>query len=160
MKNELVWEYNAALKMLLDTVVKCPDELWESVEYENAFWRIAYHALFYTALYLSESPDKFVPWDKHILNYNSLDTVTHDQQPIIINAVYLKNDIIDYAGCISDSLENMVSDKNNNEQCGFSWIRMNRLQLHLYNIRHLQHHVGQLTERLHRAGIKGIKWER
>lgn len=37
---------------------------------------------------------------------------------------------------------------------------MNRLQLHLYNIRHLQHHVGQLTERLHQAGIKGIKWER
>lgn len=160
MKNELVSQYKAAVKMLLDTIEKCPDGLWESIEFENAFWRIAYHALFYTSLYLSESADKFVPWDKHMPNYNSLGTVTHDQEPIIINVVYSKNDIIDYAIRISDSLENMVSDKNNDEQCGFYWIPMNRLQLHLYNIRHLQHHVGQLTERLHQAGIQGIKWER
>lgn len=159
MKNELVSEYKAALKMLLDTVKKCPDDLWESVEYENAFWRIAYHALFYTSFYLSQSPDKFVPWDKHIHNYNGLGTVTYDQQPIIINVIYSKNDLIDYAGDIWNDLENKVSEENMDQPCGFSWIPMNRLQLHLYNIRHLQHHVGQMTERLHQKGIKGINWE-
>jgi hypothetical protein len=31
---------------------------------------------------------------------------------------------------------------------GFDWLPFNRFELHLYNMRHLQHHTGQLTERL------------
>jgi hypothetical protein len=58
MKNELVSQYRSSIKMLMDTVEKCPDSLWDDATYENAYWRIVYHALFYTSLYLTGSEDK------------------------------------------------------------------------------------------------------
>jgi len=45
--------------MLTDTIKRCPDELWENNEYENTYWRIVYHTLYYASLYLE--PDKFSP---------------------------------------------------------------------------------------------------
>jgi uncharacterized damage-inducible protein DinB len=33
---------------------------------------------------------------------------------------------------------------------GFEWIKFSRGELHLYNIRHLQHHAGQLSACLRR----------
>ena len=35
---------------------------------------------------------------------------------------------------------------------------MTTAELHLYSIRHIQHHIGQLIERLHQAGIQGFPW--
>jgi uncharacterized damage-inducible protein DinB len=45
------------------------------------------------------------------------------------------------------------------EKSGFDWLPTNRMELHLYNIRHIQHHTGQLVERLRQNGVKGIRWE-
>jgi hypothetical protein len=160
MKTEIISQYKAALKMLVDVIVKCPDSLWANGQHKNAYWRIVYHSLFYTALYLADGPAEFRPWHKHRPNYNCLGTVTHDNLPIVIKESYLKPDMIDYANNIILNLDDAVSDVNYSERTGFDWIPMNRLQLHLYNIRHIQHHTGQLTERLHQAGIKGITWER
>ena len=41
---------------------------------------------------------------------------------------------------------------------GFHWLKFSRLELHVYNIRHLQHHVGQLNAALRRHQAEGIKW--
>jgi hypothetical protein len=160
MKAEIISQYRAVLKMLTDVIVKCPDDLWASCEHENAYWRIVYHSLFYTAFYLSDGPDKFIPWPKHLPNYNCLGIITHDGITIFIGEIYTKPDMIDYANYITSNLNDAVAEIKFSEPAGFDWIPMNRLQLHLYNIRHIQHHTGQLTERLHQAGIKGITWER
>jgi hypothetical protein len=41
---------------------------------------------------------------------------------------------------------------------GFYWIPMNKLELQFYNIRHLQHHTGELCERLGKTGAVEIGW--
>ncbi|WP_184542192.1 hypothetical protein [Mucilaginibacter sp. FT3.2] len=160
MKAELIAQYKAGLKMLADVVEKCPGSLWANNEYESAYWRIAYHALFYTSFYLAGSPDVFIPWEKHRLNYNFMGPVAHDNQPIVVTDIYTKAEILAYTETIANSLESQVEDTKYNELCGFNWVPLSRFGLHLYTIRHLQHHVGQLTERLHQVGIKGVKWER
>jgi len=160
MKSDIISQYKAALAMLMDTIEKCPDDLWFSDRYANACWRIAYHAVFYTALYLSKSPGDFKPWPYHRFNYNYLGDKSHDGQLIVITEKYTKGQVIDYAKSVVNDLENLVDDQGLEERCGFEWIPLSRLGLHFYNIRHLQHHTGQLTERLHSVGISGIKWER
>jgi hypothetical protein len=41
---------------------------------------------------------------------------------------------------------------------GFSWYRMSKLEHQLLNLRHIQHHTGQLADRLRRETNKGIAW--
>src|SRR4051794_29953445 len=54
-------QYHASLEMLRDTIHRCPDALWTSGDYLNPFWRIAYHALYYTHFYLQPTADSFRP---------------------------------------------------------------------------------------------------
>src|SRR5437773_2146517 len=37
---------------------------------------------------------------------------------------------------------------------GHGRLKFSRLELHLYNVRHIQHHTGQLTAFLRRVGVK------
>ncbi|MDP9079872.1 MAG: hypothetical protein M3O71_20785 [Bacteroidota bacterium] len=160
MKSILISQYQASLKMILKTIEKCPDDLWENNTYENAYWRIVYHSLFYTALYLSESDDTFIPWTRHIFNCNVLGAVDHGNNPIVIKAAYSKTDMISYADSILNNLDELVVNLDTSGNSGFEWLPMSKMQLHIYNIRHLQHHVGQLVERLHQNGVTGIHWVR
>ncbi len=96
-------------------------------------------------------------WDKHILNYNTLGSLTYDNQCVVISTVYSKDELAAYATMIIDGLETMVIE-NYDPESGFAWIKLNKFELHLYNIRHIQHHTGQLIEQLHQNGISGINW--
>ena len=58
-------QYHAALAMLKQSIELCPGELWESDDYTNAHWQVAYHALFFTHLYLQRDEAAFQPWDRH-----------------------------------------------------------------------------------------------
>ena len=58
-------QYHASLAMLRETIERCPDALWTSGDYLNPFWRIAYHALYYTHFYLQPNADSFRPWEYH-----------------------------------------------------------------------------------------------
>ena len=160
MKTEIIAQYQASLKMLMDTITKCPDDVWVDETYENAYWRIVYHALFYTAFYLSPKEELFVHWPKHIADYENLGALNDDNLPIVITGIYSKAEMLGYSEDIINSLDRFISDTDDKKESGFDWLRINKLQMHLYNIRHTQHHVGQLIERLHQRGIKGINWVR
>ena len=41
---------------------------------------------------------------------------------------------------------------------GFHWLPFDKLELQFYNIRHIQHHVGELYERLAAAGGAEVGW--
>ena len=159
MKKEIVSQYHAALKMLLHVIEKCPDASWNDDKYENAFWRLVYHALYYTDLYLAKNPESFNPWEKYIENYHYLGKVTRDKKPLILKEIYSKSEMLDYTEAIYNKCKKSVQDTDLEGPSGFPWLSMNKLELQLYNIRHLQHHIGQLIERLHQEDIRGIKWE-
>lgn len=45
-----------------------------------------------------------------------------------------------------------------NNNSGFDWYPFSRIELHINNIRHIQHHTAQLIERLKVKGITGFPW--
>jgi hypothetical protein len=68
-------QYHAALDMLRQTIDQCPGSLWASQGQSPAFWRVAYHTLFFTHLYLQPSVDAFRPWDHAREEYQFLGPV-------------------------------------------------------------------------------------
>jgi len=157
-KPVIISQYKAALKMLMNVITKCPDGLWDDSSYESPYWRIVYHALFYAAFYTSQGPETFIPWEKHKENYNFLGNIGPDGGTFTIENSYSKAELMDYAETVFKGIEPAVIKLNDDEKCAFYWLPISTMELQLYNIRHLQHHTGQLVERLHQNGIKGINW--
>jgi len=56
-----------------------PEDLWLSKKHRNAFWQIAYHAIFYTHLYLHKDVSSFHPWDQHQADVQNPDGIASDR---------------------------------------------------------------------------------
>jgi hypothetical protein len=158
MKKELTSQYMASLQMLKTSIEKCPDALWNDNSYTNIFWQIIYHTLHYTNLYLSKNEESFKPWEKHVQNLHRFEHLNSKLKQDEETFQYSKSDLLDYAILIADQVESRIGEEQLNEPSGFDWLAMNKSELHLYNLRHLQHHIGQVNERLRKHGITSLTW--
>ncbi|MHC4599251.1 MAG: DinB family protein [Planctomycetota bacterium] len=152
-------QYGAALAMLRKAVQACPDSLWNDGTFENRFWHVAYHTLFYTHFYLQENESAFVPWEKARPNYNFMGPVPwppHEKPEI--GEAYTKEEILEYLDLCEEQVRERTAVLDPEAPSGFEWIPMNKLELQLYNLRHVQHHAGQLIERLRAHGCKSMDW--
>ncbi len=152
-------QYMGALSMLKKSITTCPDEVWNDSSYGNRFWHLSYHALFFAALYLSPSMEKSVLWDKcrplyHALSkWESAPDYDPDQ-----NIPYTKEELLEFHDFIIARLDVAFDEVPFDGPSGFNWISFNKFQLHIYNLRHLQHHIGQLSERVKQVTGKGVSW--
>jgi hypothetical protein len=152
-------QYRAALEMLGMAVTKCPQSLWNDPADKNKFWHIAYHALFYTHLYLAPSDKEFAPWVKHYDQYTSLKPKpsSPDDKPQI-EKPYTKEEILEYLAVCRQQVEEKVAAADLEAESGFFWLPFSKLELQIYNIRHLQQHTGELMERLGTREHIDIDW--
>ena len=137
--------------MLKDAVENCPDSLWNNEAYTNPFWHVVFHAIFYTHFYLHATQDNFIPWEKHKDELVSLEDDPGDE-------IYTKEEIIDYIAYFERKIDELVDDLDLEAGSGFYWLPFNKLELQLYNIRHIQHHTGELSERLGKFGDIEVGW--
>jgi len=151
MKKELIAQYRASLRMLINAIQQCPEELWDHAKADIPYWQLVYHSLHFTNLYISADEASFIPWQNHLEGIHQLGA-RENLEP------YTKLDLKNYAEQIFDDVEFKVSQQDLKALSGFEWLPMNKFELHLYNLRHLQHHIGQLVERLRLVGFKGIAW--
>jgi hypothetical protein len=152
-------QYHAALEMLRQSVLRCPEELWDDADGGAAFWHVAYHALFYTNLYLSESEATFQRWPGCRDTYHLLAPAPwppyHGPE---ITEPYTPPEVLDYLAFCDAQVDVLVPAVALSAESGFDWLPMSRFELHIYNIRHLQQHTGELMERLgSRAGVE-VDW--
>jgi hypothetical protein len=145
-------QYRATLDMLEEAIRVCPEDLWTDPSYTNAFWRVAYHALFYTHLYLSDSLADFAPWSKGRPKVESLGDKSDVGEP------YSKTEVLEYMAFCRQVVEDKVPALDLEAASGFQWLPFNKLELQFYNIRHTQHHTGQLSERLRTGADTGLSW--
>jgi hypothetical protein len=148
-------QYWASLEMLRGAIVSCPDALWQSPDYQNPFWRIAYHALFYTHLYLSPTEADFIPWPKHRNKFRSLKDAAGGTGA---EDAYSKEDVLEYLEFCLKEMGKQVDALDLEAESGFYWLPFDKLELQFYNIRHLQQHTGELCERLGAHGEVQIDW--
>lgn len=155
-KAALEAQFLATLAMLNQVVDRCPDDIWDDPADENRVWHVAYHALFYAHLYLSPKDEAMEPWPKARENYNVLgDTMPfppHD--PVDHSIPYSKADIREYIDFCRDQVRKQIAAVDlEAAESGFFWIPLSKFELQLYNMRHLQSHVGELAHRLWIGGV-------
>lgn len=140
--------------MLRQCVVNCPDEVWTSGASPRSYWRIAYHAAFYTHLYLMPDEHSFVPWSQHRKEAPSFWGSPDEMPP------YSKHEFLGYLDWLSGELVSMLAALDlESEQSGFHWYPgIGKFEHQVMNIRHLQGHVGQLSELLMAHGVD-IDWK-
>jgi hypothetical protein len=148
-------QYGAALKMLRKAIELCPEDLWFDAKYRNPFWHVAYHTLFYAHLYSQVNEAAFQPWPKHKEGTRALGQLPAAELALL---AYSKADLLEYCDFCLAEVPARVAETQLEAESGFHWLPFNKLELQLYNIRHIQHHTGQLTERLRAVCDVGVGW--
>jgi uncharacterized damage-inducible protein DinB len=145
LKQILTSQFEASLAMFKQRIEVCPPEYWEGKVGADTFREIAYHALYCFDMYLSENEESFPMRDLYIKGGDERKDqvspgLSKDETLLLVEICRQK---IDESMTI-ETAESLIGD------CGFDWRKMTRTELHIYNIRHFQHHVGQLSTYLRR----------
>lgn len=150
----LVQQFLAVHAMFTDCIEKCPPEHWDDLVAKYPFWLVAYHTLYCTDGYLAFPEEAF--------EYHP---VFHPAGAADINAEYpskrfTKEELLAYAQFIKEKIERVLMAETPEVLAGDSGCKrrnMSRAELHIYNLRHIAHHTGQLSAVLRRIGLDP-KW--
>jgi hypothetical protein len=158
LRQALKEQYHAGLVMLADCVEKCPDDLWTGGTHPRTFWRIAFHAAYFTHLYLGQNEELYQPWPDRPEGCPEL-----WQKPLRLEPYelpeefepYVKTEALDYLAYIDSLIDSTVDTLDlEAQETGIPWYKnMTKLSHQLLNLRHIQGHVGQLSELLMARGI-------
>ena len=172
-------QYHGGLTMLRNAINNCPDDLWnDRSQNEAPFWQHVMHTLFFTRLYCCDS----FPSEQSLATASDFMSLVHgtplkdwseaEQQrlrdsmgPLTEHGstyprIPSKAEMLEYLdktdAMVASSLK-QVAARGLDERGPIPWIPESRADLLLYNMRHVQHHVGRLHSMLGRKGIKA-KW--
>lgn len=151
--NAFISQYLAALEMLKQAINACPESLWRNPADYNTFSQVAYHALYWTHTYLETPQAPFQLWSRHRDEYR-----LSGDEPTPASETADKETVLAYLAFCQTTVISQVPNLDWAAPSGYDWVPLNKFELQLYSIRHLQHHVGELMERLNaRAGIE-LDW--
>ena len=148
-KTMLASQFGAALAMFIDCVEKCPPEHWDTLVAKYPFWLVAYHTLYCTDGYLARGDDAFeLHRDFHPGGKSDIE----DEYP---SRRFEKPEVIAYARYVKEKAQAELSRETAESlaaDSGFKRRNMTRAELYIYNLRHIQHHTGQLSAVLRKIG--------
>jgi hypothetical protein len=155
-------QYGAALRMLCDCMRGADPAAWQATVGRFPFWHVAYHTLYFTDLYLSPDERGFQPPLFHREDSNWLAVnLAVPQKEVVASLPYDKETLAAYLdACRAKARRAMEGETEATlaGPSGFPWLGFTRLEAHLYNIRHIQHHTGQLSASLQRHLGAGAEW--
>jgi hypothetical protein len=153
-KTILTGQFEASLCMLNECVRKCPAAHWEEKIANCSFRQVAYHTLFFVDYYLSPNETAFSLRDIHRRGGD-------ERMDDAVSAGLTQQETLAYlAICRQKALKILAAEtaESLQHESGFSWLPLTRGELYLYNIRHVQHHTGQLSACLRRIVEDGERW--
>jgi len=72
---------------------------------------------------------------------------------------YTQTQVLEYGEFCDRMIDDAVDALDlDGTESGFSWYRMFKLEHQFVNIRHIQHHAGQLIDRVRSTAAVGISW--
>ncbi len=156
-------QFAATIQMIRSAIDACPDPLWDDRTGGSPFWHLAYHALFYTDFYLSDDHKVFHPAEFHHDKAQFLPGDYQEYAGIVTTPeqAFRKDHLLDYADhCLQKCEETLseLTDGRAHQRCGFWWYGLNVGEFLLNNLRHAQHHAGQLNLLLRRRANIGMEW--
>lgn len=153
-------QFEAAFCMLSLCLEQCPGELWQAPVGNEPFSRVVFHTLFFADMYLSTDEDSFRQQLFHLENadlfgdYEQLEwrdpVCIYEREPLRKYLSFCREKAI--AGISTETDESLAAP------CGFPRRNFSRAELHVYSMRHIQHHAAQLSLRLRLSADVGIPW--
>jgi uncharacterized damage-inducible protein DinB len=144
-------QYEAALSMLDECIRLCPEQHWDGIIGKYPFWMVAYHTLCFTDLYLEPDESTFKTHPRlHPKGMQEFD----DEYP---SRRFAQAELLEYLQLCRAKLARRLAAETPEVLAGPSGHarrKFSRAELHLYSMRHVQHHAGQLSAFLRRAGVE------
>jgi len=152
----LIWQqFGATIDMLENAMHACPDSLWNDRSQKPEFWYLAYHTLFWLDFYLSEADSPLVPPSPFTLDERDPDAVP--ERP------YTNDELQNYLEHGREKCRSLIAsltDKSSGEHLALGSFAGSRMELLLYNLRHVQHHAAQLNLILRQQIDSAPRWVR
>lgn len=153
-------QYQAALSTLEQCIVDSDADTWTADHLDGPVNRVVFHTLIFTDVYLDWGEDRFRTQEFHIENPQLFQDYEEllDREP---RNTYDKDDCVSYLSHCrlkvrqslpNESIDILIGDS------GFPSRQFSRLALHIYNIRHIQHHAAQLGLRRQLAEGSELRW--
>lgn len=145
--------YLAVFQMIGEAVHNCPVEAWDDRAVEAPFWQQAYHTLWGLDFYLGEDPSTTtcptaIDFDSRALAYRE-------------GPAPGKEEILDYLAAVREKglafAAKLTAEQLESEN-PFGWTGPTVAHRLFYNIRHAQHHLGQMNSILARHGADSAEW--
>ena len=159
-KQLIAHQFEAALCTLHTCIDRCPEAVWNSRVGNHLFCQVAFHALFYVDYYLEPREGSFREQPFHrdhprfFRDYEEFE----DRAPQLL---YDKPSIETYLEhCRKKAVETIASETADSlvAPAEFKRRTFSRAELHVYSIRHIQHHAGQLSLRLRLDAKEDVPW--
>jgi uncharacterized damage-inducible protein DinB len=135
---ELWKQFGAALDMFENAITKCPPELWDD---DRKFWYTAFHTLFFLDYYLDTCADDFK-------TYGPLNMTEAEIDEIMPGRTLTKDELLVYLKHCREKAHTLIAGFTE-ETLSARWIDKYRnysmYEMQFYNMRHVQHHTGQLN---------------
>lgn len=165
----ILWkQFGAAIDMLDNALVACPDSLWRehvwpdlsAPSQRTEFWYVAYHALVWLDLYLAGVPEEeFAPPAPFVQGEIDSDEELPDQP-------YTREQLRGYLASLRQKCRATIAemtDERARRPVEYHWSEgqpVSFLELQLYNMRHIQGHAAELSLLLGRHGVHGdeVDW--
>lgn len=153
-------QYQAALRTLEQSIDRTDNETWAAEHMDMPVNQVVFHTLFYADLYLGRGVPEFRNQPYHrerpgfFRDYEELE----DRVP---THFYSRDECRSYLEfCVQKARTEMDGEtaETLRADTGFGWRNMTRAELHVHNIRHIQHHAAQLGLRHQLAGGPPLRW--
>lgn len=158
----LVHQYEASLSTLNLAIAGCPDGSWNQRVANLKFCQAAFHAVFFADVYLQPGDDAEALKRQafHVEHRGDFgDYEEMEDRPQVL--LYAKPFVQSYLQNVRHKARETIALESAGVLAGPSGFRRrncSRAELHVYNIRHIQHHAAQLSLRLRLDAGTDIPW--
>ncbi|MBV6457986.1 MAG: hypothetical protein HONBIEJF_01107 [Fimbriimonadaceae bacterium] len=183
LREELKFQYHSGLEMLTECIRRCPEDLWIAPNppnpvaaspdnpdwngVERPFWRIAFHNVYFTHLYLGQNEAAFMPPPAALTVRSRPDFEAMWHAPWALEPYELvtaahpvsRDELLEYLHFVDGLVDATVDGLDlEHPASGFElYPGFTKIGHQLLNLRHLMGHVGQLSELLMLRGTD-IEW--
>jgi hypothetical protein len=159
-KELLSHQYEAAFCTLSACIDRSPEAAWSAPVGSLAFCQVAFHTLFFADFYLGPNEESLKQQQFHRDNkdfFRDYEELQDRKQQLLYDRpsikAYLEHCRKKASAVIAaETVETLTGPS------GFRRREFSRAELHVYNIRHIQHHAGQLSLRLRIDWNEEVPW--
>ena len=160
---ESLWrQFGASIDMLINVIANCSEDYFTI---NKRFYYLVYHSVVFLDYYSSIPPRSFSP----VLSFT---IKPPEQRPLesigdmIPDKIYSKQELLDYLNLTRVKCKKLIDTLTNEESLNVRFTEGSQkddmdyqiLEILFYNLRHTQHHVGQLNLLIRQDLNKHMQW--